>query len=720
MKRNLAIMGITKQAKIPIFVLSLFLCSFLLSGEAMAQCNPEGISCGDGLCNCAETVETCPDDCTGFRWGLGEPMELNNYKYGWSIDDQVNQIVRLSPDIFRMWMGNDRCLSSPTVVNTAGCANVKKAVTEITAHGIPVVGMAARKPQWMTGLSTWGEIPRRNMTPGSQYQQFLDNYEDSWYTLAEYFPEIDVWETGNEYNHYPFMRGPDDYHFSFIEKANITTDMMYRSYRAIKQANPDALIFMPSMASVDADENIILSGAAEFLEHLYLNIESGNWPSTDPRDYFDGASWHPYPWENGWKDPEDMDWVNQNKFIYAVISRHGDEGIPVYFSECGYSDILNPERYEINADWMHKVYDLAESEFPWLWGITWFRMLDEPLSNWSVSAEKGYGIMQDPDNDYRWKPSAFTYDSFSNNYPVPRDAVHYYEFNNIGSTEGFTSFNVDNFRSVGGLLYGIATTNNPQVMSPVVSIDASDVNLLMIRMSADCGDRARFYFITDDNQNWDSDKVKWFIMNGDGKPHTYTISLSQLSKWDGTVEQFRISPTNGMCNFSIDSVRIQKAGFGNIISMSVNNPNPKVGDTVTVHYVVGNLGMDDNVAVKCGPGYLPEKYIFHQYLQQKDYALQNGENKTDSCSFVAGGDLFEEQLDGANIAAIVAGFHNGIWDETKYDNISISPLHKADIDVPYGSIDTDELFAFIDLWKQNQAIMEEIMGAIGIWKGGRS
>jgi len=35
-----------------------------------------------------------------------------------------------------------------------------------------------------------------------------------------------------------------------------------------------------------------------------------------------------------------------------------------------------------------------------------------------------------------------------------------------------------------------------------------------------------------------------------------------------------------------------------------------------------------------------------------------------------------------------------------------------------GCIDANELFAFIDLWKQNQAAIGELMEAIGLWKQG--
>ncbi|MEA1896654.1 MAG: beta-galactosidase, partial [Bacteroidota bacterium] len=132
-----------------------------------------------------------------------------------------------------------------------------------------------------------------------------------------------------------------------------------------------------------------------------------------------------------------------------------------------------------------------------------------------------------------------------------------------------------------------------------------------------------------------------------------------------------------------------KSGYAAINSISVSNSNPKVGDTVKINYTVGNLGNDDEIIVACGPGYLPEQYIFSQYLQEKTYVLKNGEQKTDFCSFVVGEDLYQEQQNGKDVIGIVAGFHGEpkIWDETKYENITISPASSIN-SIPIGNLDS--------------------------------
>jgi len=74
-------------------------------------------------------------------------------------------------------------------------------------------------------------------------------------------------------------------------------------------------------------------------------------------------------------------------------------------------------------------------------------------------------------------------------------------------------------------------------------------------------------------------------------------------------------------------------------------------------------------------------------------------------------------------------FFDGVIDDVRIYNKALSaeeitalfnaaPCHRADTDSPFGTIDTNELFAFIDLWKDNQATIGELMEAIGFWKDG--
>lgn len=50
------------------------------------------------------------------------------------------------------------------------------------------------------------------------------------------------------------------------------------------------------------------------------------------------------------------------------------------------------------------------------------------------------------------------------------------------------------------------------------------------------------------------------------------------------------------------------------------------------------------------------------------------------------------------------------------DDCCAKCIHRSDQPPCDGRIDSTELFSFIDLWKQNQATLEELMEAIGLWK----
>jgi len=76
------------------------------------------------------------------------------------------------------------------------------------------MGMAQDFPSWVTNIKSDEEffqqiVPSRNLTEGSPYKKFLNRYEKSWETLAKTFPNITMWEIGNEYNLHIFLHPQD-------------------------------------------------------------------------------------------------------------------------------------------------------------------------------------------------------------------------------------------------------------------------------------------------------------------------------------------------------------------------------------------------------------------------------------------------------------------------------------------------------------------------------
>jgi len=61
------------------------------------------------------------------------------------------------------------------------------------------------------------------------------------------------------------------------------------------------------------------------------------------------------------------------------------------------------------------------------------------------------------------------------------------------------------------------------------------------------------------------------------------------------------------------------------------------------------------------------------------------------------------------------GWFGDFTESIEIDVVAVC-IHRADQPPCNGRIDTDELFDFVELWKQNQATLDELMEAIGLWK----
>ncbi len=76
-------------------------------------------------------------------------------------------------------------------------------------------------------------MPRRDLTPGSLYMQALEMLEQSWYTMVSVFPQVTIWEVGNEWNLNAFLH-PDGFldsdmsePFTADEKIRFATDYAF-------------------------------------------------------------------------------------------------------------------------------------------------------------------------------------------------------------------------------------------------------------------------------------------------------------------------------------------------------------------------------------------------------------------------------------------------------------------------------------------------------------
>lgn len=307
----------------------------------------------------------------------------------------IARIMDLMEDMnvksMRNWMNLSTLLTSPTTVNSTEVEKQKMWLAMLEARGVTkIVGMS-QGAFWKGGNGDALAVPYRDLTDGSEYCAFLEQYRQSWKTLAGTFPEVRYWEVGNETNNDPFLH-PVDYStrgtkFTADEKAMITVDMMYYAARGVKEANPAATVIFPAMAPTNG-----FASMRAFLEKCYAYIESGDAPGgTDPDAYFDGMAWHMYYFRTAFTAEN---WLEGNNSIHDVMVAHGDAEKKVFLTEFGFSDGGSAEKDEAGAQAFREIFRLAE-QMPYLDSLYPFRMIeDETAAEWGGTIEIYYGMFR--------------------------------------------------------------------------------------------------------------------------------------------------------------------------------------------------------------------------------------------------------------------------------------------------------------------------------------
>lgn len=382
-------------------------------------------------------VQSCPTDSTPSfkgvtawaRIGLGEPIIENAiHKSGWSIDQQIDRILKLHPRSFRLWIPSGFLYDANGHRVDGYLPLFRRAIERLENAKVPIMGMDHSFPTWMTGASAiaanWNTIPCRDSNKDSQYQLFLKRYEEHWVRIARLFPEISMWEPANETNGReglkPIQEGAGSCgkpYFSFNERVMITIELMERANRAIKSVSPNAIVFLPPPAPVleDGQNDPSLKSIETFIRAIYQSIASWNGSA---RSYFDGVSWHPYIFQRPTMDS----WVKPNEAIFQVLKDYGDQNVHVVFSEVGNSEtnydpktggLVQKSPGELAA-WMQDAIRLSQSHAPWLSHIIWFRAFDdESARSWGGEHQVKFGIMGEDFPTLSAKPSADVFCKFA-------------------------------------------------------------------------------------------------------------------------------------------------------------------------------------------------------------------------------------------------------------------------------------------------------------------
>ena len=327
-----------------------------------------------------------PEPARKYIYGLGEPLISSNVN-AFNTEKSIDLAGALGAKSFRMWfLASDifTGFSYSKVTTDAMISSISKntvayfnevfdrmkevGIEEITgmAHILPVT--ESTKP------SNQHYVPHFD---SPDYQIFLDKTELMWKTLASTFPQITIWEVGNETNH-SFMEYADR-EMTYLERAKVTIDIMYYANRGIKAGNPNAMTITPGFAPVTSylledgtkvTENNGIDSITYFMELIYANIASGKFPTglqadTNPDNYFQGVAWHPYdlgkyPYANT-NDPKEGKfdinlWIDANNRCYEVMKNNGDGDKEVWFTEFGLTS-KKDSLFQTTADDMdHKIY----------------------------------------------------------------------------------------------------------------------------------------------------------------------------------------------------------------------------------------------------------------------------------------------------------------------------------------------------------------------------
>ena len=365
-------------------------------------------------------------------FGVGEPLIQRQRDQGIDAPAYMELVKGLGCRAYRSWMHLTEILRDPHTLIPEEAEKHTRLLDRCLELDIEVTGMSH---EWFLPEGcrqrTGHAMPSRDLTEGSLYMQALSMLEESWYTMASAFPQVAIWEVGNEWNLNAFLH-PDGFldsdmtrPFSPDEKYDIAVDMMFFAARGIRRGNPRAKVasFSPALSTPGLGGGMpdffpVMYGAAWALDQVYRRIVSGNYWSSDPDDYFDLAAWHPYVFttrevsdKDLFMDVEEPDtlWRDFNDACYRVMRKYGDGDKQVLLTETGFTDCGNPEWEERYARYNKKIMDYAQA-MPYVRTLHNFRLLNENSMLQRAGIEENqiggltevyFGLFTDPEEGCR-------------------------------------------------------------------------------------------------------------------------------------------------------------------------------------------------------------------------------------------------------------------------------------------------------------------------------
>lgn len=327
----------------------------------------------------------------------------------WERQNEINYrealkaIKNLGVKSLRTWMHFKYFMSDPYTIDEEKTKLMHDYLSEAIDLGFQIIGMN-HTSYHKDGYFSIGKVERLHLDdPNSEYNEWLKDYEQSWYTLVSEFPEVSYWEIDNEINNPDFMyiNGAKDDVLNLEEMAHISADMLYYGSLGIHRANPNANTIMGGLVDSHGLGNgcyyndVYVGNMKQFLEMLYDVIDSGEHHSLYYDDFFQIAAWHPYYYT---KTADDY-FVAENNAIYEIIKNREGKDKKVFLTEFGWNDLNTNGK---SGDFITDLYTVLRTKMPYVESLHYFIMFDIEHENYN-------GMFKDPKLGGAVKDNAIAY-----------------------------------------------------------------------------------------------------------------------------------------------------------------------------------------------------------------------------------------------------------------------------------------------------------------------
>ena len=184
-----------KKRSVKIFVRLQTAALLLLSLFGACGGEPEHVYRGE---NYRRELET---PTGGNLYGMMYIAEEGYSVNGWDYKKGMSLMKNLGVQMIRLSIPAGEMFPTMTSRNEEKISLMHEIIAEAHADGIELIGTFGNSYLRDTGAWTYSSaLPRRELSDGSYYQNWLEDYEGNWYRVTAEFSEIDLWEIGNEPN----------------------------------------------------------------------------------------------------------------------------------------------------------------------------------------------------------------------------------------------------------------------------------------------------------------------------------------------------------------------------------------------------------------------------------------------------------------------------------------------------------------------------------------